>query len=168
MENNNNQNENVQSPAAETEVPYNTGKGILIALIAAIAACGGWILIIRFVGFGLGGAVGGILAAGCGMLVASGYKAIGKPGAVGILVSAVFTFIAAAIATYVGTGIVLHSVGIGGGTFDALYLLFEERIPGVPSSLFWQDFFVMVGIAVVAAIVFSFGGKKKKSTEQSA
>ena len=126
--------------------------------------CGGWLLIIRLLDAVLGGAVGGILAAGCGMLVAGGYKmGTGKPGGIGILVAAVFSFIAAALAVYIGTGIVLYQAGIGDGTFDALYLLFEERIPGVPSRLFWQDFSVSVGIAVVMAIISSFGGKKKKS-----
>ena len=164
MENrNNDQNANAQNPAAEEEVVYNTGKGIIVALIAAIIACGGWLLIIRFIGQGLGGPVGGILAAGCGMLIAGGYKAIGKPGGIGVLVSAVLAFVAAAVATWIGTGIVLYSAGFGGGVFDALYLLFEERIPQIPSSLFWQDFAVMVGVSVVIAIISSFGGKKKKA-----
>ena len=163
MENNNNQNANPQNPVATEEVVYNTGKGVIVALVAAIAACGGWLLIIRLLGAGLGGAVGGILAAGCGMLIAGGYKmGAGKPGGIGILVAAAFSFVAASIATYIGTGIVLYQAGIGDGTFDALYLLFEERIPGVPSRLFWQDFAFSVGIAVVMGVISSFGGKKKK------
>ena len=161
---NNAQNANTQDPAAPEEVVYSTPKGIIVALVAAIVACVGWLLIIRLLDAGLGGAIGGVLAAGCGMMVAGGYKmGTGKPGGIGILVAAVFSFVAASIAIYIGTGIVIYQAGIGDGTFDALYLLFEERIPGVPSSLFWQDYFISVGIAVVMAVISSFGGKKKKA-----
>ena len=151
----------------ENVVEFNIGKGILFALAGAIVGCVVWLAVIALSGWGTGGAVGGALAAVLGMLVAGAYqKGQGKSGIVGIILVALITFAAAAVAFIFGLSIYLYNEGIGNGVFDALDRIFDLLGNDTRfTSAFIQDFAISIGASVVVAIATMVGKKKDKEAE---
>ena len=148
----------------EKTVEFNTGKGILFALAGMIIGFAIWLAVIALFGIGTGGAIGGVFAAVLGMLVAGGYrKGSGKPGAVGIIIVVLLTFVAAAAAITLGVAFQIYREGMGDSVFEALEILFD--LLGTNRQLttaFLQDFIISTGASVVMAIVSLVGTGKKK------
>jgi len=155
----------------EKVVQHNMGKGILIALAGTVIGFAVWLAVIALTGVGLGGAVGGGLAAVFGMLVATAYvKGSGKPGAVGIIVVALFTLAATVALVFFGAVAIIHrelaAIGVSVSISEALEftlagLEFDDNL----FSAFLQDLFISAGISVVASIVTVVGAGKKKAQE---
>jgi len=144
-------------------VAFNTGKGILFAFGGMLLGIILWVAVIALLGTGTGGAVGGAAAAVIAMLVAGGYKlGKGKPGAVGIIIAALFSLIAVVVSITAGTSFMIYAEGIGASVMDSFDLLLELLpINDVLRRAFLQDLLICAGIAVVMAIVTAVGNKKK-------
>jgi len=147
----------------EKAVEYNMGKGILFAFGGMLLGIILWVAVIALLGTGTGGAVGGAAAAVIAMLVAGAYKAgKGAPGAVGIIIAALFSLIAVAVSITVGTAFLIYGEGLGNSVFDSLTMLLDLLpINDVLRRAFLQDFLICAGIAVVMAIVTVVGSKKR-------
>ena len=148
----------------KTIIKFNTGKGIILALVGMIAGLALWLVLIALLGAGTGGAVGGVFAAVLGMLSAAGYrKGPGKPGIVGIIPVALLALIGTAAAITLGTAILIYQEGIGQNVFDSWGILFDLLgVDNRVTSAFLQDLIITAAISVVMAVVSMVGGKKKK------
>ncbi|MCL2574352.1 MAG: hypothetical protein FWE34_07375 [Defluviitaleaceae bacterium] len=146
----------------ETRIEHSMSKGILLSLGGAIIGIVAWLAGVGLTGFGIGGALGGVFAAMLSGLVVGGYKkGKGAPGAVGVIVVAAITFLAATFVVFAGTTIIIFREGIGRDLFDAFTFLidilgFDRTI----TNAFLFDYAVSVGIAVVFAIAAMVSKKK--------
>jgi len=147
----------------EKAVTFNTGKGLLFALIGAFVASALWLAVIALVGAGTGGAIGGAFAAILGLGTAAGYqKGPGKPGAVGIILVGLLVVIGAAKVVTLGAAIQIYQAGLGRSLAQAVELLFDLLGTNTDlTSAFLQDLIVSGGIALVLAIVTLVRRKKE-------